>query len=755
MKFSEMTYTRPDPAASKQRLSALTEELKSAKSYEEARRVFLSQQELMSHISTAATLASIRHSIDTRDKFYDGEEKFWNNFNPELEEYNQAWTAAMLESPFRADFEKEYGDLMFVNAEIALKTFSPAIIPELQQENDLTQEYEKLLASAQIPFEGKVYTLSQLSPFKTCADDEKRLAAWKAEGQWYKDNQAKFDELYDKLVHLRDAMGKKLGYEGYTTLGYYRMGRNCYTKDDVEKFREAVVKYLVPVADKVYREQARRLGKQYPMSFADNALEFRSGNPRPAGTPDDILAQGMKFYSELSPETKEFFETMLRDELLDVLSTEGKQAGGYCTSIMDYQVPFIFANFNGTQHDVEVVTHEAGHAFEAWTNRKRIPIDYIWPSMEACEVHSMSMEFFAEPWADGFFGSDAKKFLYSHLSGALTFIPYGTMVDHFQHIVYEKPEMTPAERHAAWKELLGVYMPWMKLDGEIPFYSEGMGWQRQHHIYSSPFYYIDYCLAQTVALEFWAMIRKDVGNAWQHYCTSIMDYQVPFIFANFNGTQHDVEVVTHEAGHAFEAWTNRKRIPIDYIWPSMEACEVHSMSMEFFAEPWADGFFGSDAKKFLYSHLSGALTFIPYGTMVDHFQHIVYEKPEMTPAERHAAWKELLGVYMPWMKLDGEIPFYSEGMGWQRQHHIYSSPFYYIDYCLAQTVALEFWAMIRKDVGNAWQHYMAYTVQGGSRTFTDLLKNAGLESPFDEACLRGVCAEAEKALADFDLTGIE
>ena len=182
MKFSEMTYTRPDPAASKQRLSALTEELKSAKSYEEARRVFLSQQELMSHISTAATLASIRHSIDTRDAFYDGEEKFWNNFNPELEEYNQAWTAAMLESPFRADFEKEYGDLMFVNAEIARKTFSPEIIPEMQQENELTQEYEKLLASAQIPFEGKVYTLSQLSPFKTCADDEKRLAAWKAEG---------------------------------------------------------------------------------------------------------------------------------------------------------------------------------------------------------------------------------------------------------------------------------------------------------------------------------------------------------------------------------------------------------------------------------------------------------------------------------------------------------------------------------------------------------------------------------------------
>ena len=567
MKFSEMPYARPDLDELKQQLQALTDQLKSAPDYASAHEAFLAQQKLSTHIDTLATLSSVRNSIDTRDKFYDAEEQFWNEAGPELRAYDDAWTAAMLESPFRKDFAAEYGDLMFVNAEIGRKAFSPAIVEELKQENQLVQDYQKLIAGAQIDFEGSTYTISQLSPFKNSPDDAVRLAAWKAEGGWYKAHQPELDEIYDKLVRLRDAMGRKLGYNGFTQLGYYRMGRNCYTKEDVEKFRAAVVKYVVPVASSIYRERAARLGKSYPMNFADNALMFRSGNPKPCGTPAEILAQGKHFYEELSPETGEFFNTMLDNELLDVLSTPGKRAGGYCTSLGDYHVPFIFANFNGTQHDVEVVTHEAGHAFEAWTNRKRIPIDYIWPSMEACEVHSMSMEFFAEPWADGFFGPDAKKFLYSHLSGALTFIPYGTMVDHFQHIVYEKPEMTPAERHAAWKELLGVYMPWMKLDGEIPFYSEGMGWQRQHHIYSSPFYYIDYCLAQTVALEFWAMIRKDVGNAWQHY--------------------------------------------------------------------------------------------------------------------------------------------------------------------------------------------MAYTVQGGSRTFTDLLKNAGLESPFDEACLRGVCAEAEKALADFDLTGIE
>ena len=522
MKFSEMPYARPDIKEAENKFNELINRLNTAADYEEAKKAFLDQQVLVKHIITLETLVSIRHSIDTRDTFYDEEQKFWNNTMPELQVYLQNWTNAMLSSPFRKDFEAEFGSLYFINGELDLKSFDEKIVPDLQEENRLTNEYEKLLASAQIPFNGGVYTLSQLTPFKTDADDALRLAAWKAEGQWYKDNQADLDRLYDELVHLRDRMGRKLGYDGYTQLGYYRMSRNCFTKDDVEKFRKAVIEYLVPVADSIYRKQAERLGKTYPMSFADNALEFRSGNPRPAGSAEDILAAGKKFYEALSPETGEFFNVMLDNELLDVYSTEGKQAGGYCTGIFDYEVPFIFANFNGTQGDVEVVTHEAGHAFEAYTNRKRIPIDYIWPSMESCEVHSMSMEFFAWPWAEDFFGSDARKFRYSHLAAALTFIPYGTMVDHFQHIVYEKPELSPKERHGVWKELLGIYMPWMKLDGDIPFYSEGEGWQRQHHIYSSPFYYIDYCLAQTVSLEFWAMIQEDTANAWKHY----MDYTV-------------------------------------------------------------------------------------------------------------------------------------------------------------------------------------------------------------------------------------
>ena len=517
MKFKDMPYERISVESIKEEMKALIQKLKEAKDFEEAEALFLENEKLQGHVFTMSSLAQVRHSINTEDKFYDEEQNYWNNAYPQIQEFNQEWTKALLESPFKDNFAKKYGNIMFLNAEIDLKTFSPEIIPMMQEENELTTAYEKLLAGAQIPFEGKIYTISQMSPFKNDKDDARRLAAWKAEGQWYKDNQGELDRLYDKLVHLRDQMGKKLGYTDFTELGYYRMRRNCYDKQDVQKFREAVQKYVVPVAAKIYERQAERLGKSYPLSYADAAIEFRSGNPKPKGNPDEIVASGKKFYDWLSPETSEFFNHMIDDELMDLLSTKGKQGGGYCTSFQDYKTPFIFANFNGTQHDIEVITHEAGHAFAAYLNRNRVPYECIWPSLEACEVHSMSMEFFAEAFSQEFFGEDAEKYNYSHLADALSFIPYGTMVDHFQHIVYENPELSPAERHAKWKELVQIYQPWFKLDGEIPFYSEGEGWQRQHHIYSSPFYYIDYCLAQTVALQFWNMIQKDQKGAWQHY----------------------------------------------------------------------------------------------------------------------------------------------------------------------------------------------------------------------------------------------
>lgn len=517
MTFSQIEYKRIDMDALKTQLAALTEQLVHAKNFEEAENAYLAMEKLQGEtVRSMRTVAQIRRDIDTRDAFYDEEIRFYNQEMPLLQPLNKEWTDALLNSPFRADFEEKYGKVPFINEELAAKSFKPELVQDLQKENELVSQYTKLIASAQIQFEGQTLTLSQLTPYKLSTDDAVRHAAWNAEGEWYNAHGEELDSIYDQLTKLRDGMGRKLGYDNYIPLGYNRMKRNCYTRQDVDAFRKSVQKYLVPVATKLYKAQAKRMGFEFPMSFADKDLAFRSGNPKPQGTPEEILKMGEKFYSELSPETKEFWTHMRTHEMMDVESKPGKASGGYCTSIYSMRSPFIFANFNGTSHDVEVITHEAGHAFASYINRDRVPSSTQWPSLEGCEVHSMSMEFFAEPWAEGFFGKDARKFLYTHLAGALTFIPYGTMVDHFQHEVYDHPEYTPEQRHQIWRDLLKVYMPWVKLD-DVPFYGEGKGWQRQSHIYKSPFYYIDYCLAQAVSLQFWYRIRKDCKAAFDTY----------------------------------------------------------------------------------------------------------------------------------------------------------------------------------------------------------------------------------------------
>ena len=520
MTFSEIKYERVDIQALKDQIASMTERLRAAADFDQAERCFLEMNDLDGRtMRTMRTVAQIRRDIDTRDEFYDAEMKFYNRELPAVQLVKQAWTNALLASPFRAKLEEKYGDVAFLNAELANRTFRPELVEDLQRENELVSRYTKLLASAQIPFDGKICTVSQMQPYKLSTDDKLRRAAWRAEGQWYADQSRELDAIYDELVKLRDGMGCKLGHNGYTQLGYDRMQRNCYTEQDVERFRVAVQQYVVPLCKRIYMDQAKRMGFEFPLSFADKDLAFRGGNPRPVGTAEDILAAGTRFYSELSPETKEFWDAMMDKQMMDVLSKPGKAMGGYCTGIYDAKMPFIFANFNGTANDVRVISHEAGHAFATYVNRDRIPSESMVPSLEGCEVHSMSMEFFAEPWAELFFGADADKFRYTHLAERLCFIPYGTMVDHFQHIIYEYPEFGPEERHMVWQELLGVYMPWVRPD-DLPFYGEGKAWQRQAHIYKRPFYYIDYCLAQTVALQFWARIREDREAAWKTY----MDY---------------------------------------------------------------------------------------------------------------------------------------------------------------------------------------------------------------------------------------
>ena len=516
MKFCDMPYERIDVRAATEALDAAAERLSAAKTLGEAEEAFAEREKIISHVQTMSTIAYIRHTVNTLDEFYEKENDFNDENAPLIEQSEQKFTEAMLVSPLRAQLEEKYGKLMFVNAELSRKCFSPEIIPDLQEENKLSSEYQKLIASAQIDFNGEKLSLSQLGAYKENAERDTRRAAYEAESGFYMAHADELDRIFDSLVKCRTRIAKKLGFNTFTELAYCRQTRNCYDAKDVSAFRSRIVRDIVPVVCRLKDMQKKRIGID-DMKIYDDPFAFKEGNPKPDGSSDDILAAGKKMYEQMSPETGEFINFMYDNALMDVLSAKGKAAGGYCTEILEYKSPFIFSNFNGTSGDVDVLTHEAGHAFAYYSVRDKMELcDQISPTMESCEVHSMSMEFFAWPWHELFYGSDAVRSRFVHLESALVFLPYGTMVDEFQHIVYGSPELTPAERNEKWLALERKYRPYMDF-GDVDFYSNGRGWQRQLHIYLYPFYYIDYCLAQTAALEFWSLSQKDYKDAWQRY----------------------------------------------------------------------------------------------------------------------------------------------------------------------------------------------------------------------------------------------
>ena len=515
MKFNEYKYEHLDLEKIKKEFSEFIKSFEKAENVEGQVNTFDEIIKLRNHIETMQTLVSVRHSIDTNDEFYDKENEYMDEISPILFGFTNDFYKALVNSKFKDELIQKYGKFLFDLAENTLKTFSPEIIPDAQEENRLSSKYSKLIASAKIDFDGKELNLSQMVPYTQSKDRNVRIEAAKKVAQFFAENQDEFDNIYDSLVKVRTRMAQKMGYKNFVEFGYKQLSRLEYDAKMVEGYRKQVLENIVPLHTELRERQGKRLGVD-KLKFYDEAIKFNSGNADPHGSPEWILNNGKTMYKELSKETDEFFTFMTENNLLDLLSKKGKMSGGYCTYIPEHKAPFIFANFNGTSHDIDVLTHEAGHAFQVYQSRGFEVPEYLWPSYEACEIHSMSMEFLTWPWMDLFFENDTDKYKFIHLSEALLFIPYGVTVDEFQHWVYENPEATPKERREKWIEIEKKYLPTRDY-GEVEELKNGIFWFRQGHIFSSPFYYIDYTLAQVCAFQFWIKSRENREKAWKDY----------------------------------------------------------------------------------------------------------------------------------------------------------------------------------------------------------------------------------------------
>ncbi|MGL5676443.1 MAG: M3 family oligoendopeptidase [Cellulosilyticaceae bacterium] len=515
MKFKDFIYARPDYENFKIQLQDKMEVFKNTDTAEGQIALVHEIHQLINEVDTQYNLMYVRYTIDTNDKFYEEESTYWDEYLPLYEEATTAFKKALLESAYRSELEEVFSKQYFDVMQNDLDTFSPEIVEEMKEENKLITEYNKLIASAQIEFEGKTYNLSGMGPFALSEDRSVREKASNLVNGFFAENEEKIDDIFDKMVKVRHTIATKLGMENYVEYGYKRMKRTDYNKDMVANFRQQVLDYIVPVANTLYARQQERLGLD-TLRYFDANFEFTTGNPTPQGDAAFILENGKKMYEELAPETKEFFAYMTEHELMDLETKPGKQAGGYCTFMDGYKSPFIFSNFNGTAGDVDVLTHEAGHAFQVYQSRNIGIPNLAWPTYESAEIHSMSMEFITWPWMEKFFGKDTDKYKYTHLGGAIKFIPYGVVVDAFQHFVYENPEATPAERKEAWRNLEKKFLPHKNYEG-CEILERGAWWYKQGHIFKTPFYYIDYTLAQICSLQFWKKMNEDRVTGWQDY----------------------------------------------------------------------------------------------------------------------------------------------------------------------------------------------------------------------------------------------
>ena len=517
MKFNEMTYTRPDIDALLARCRELAAKAAAAPDGDALVRLYYEQSEAFAEYNTAANLANIHYTCDTRDAYWKAEQDFFDANGPAVTNASVEISRAFLANPHVDALTEKFGTTCVAGMKNAVLSMDDRTVELQQQFNALVSRYQQIYGGALVELDDKQLTIPQLGPYKEDLDPAVRRAAYEAEAGYFDAHRAELDELYGQIVQNLNAQARVMGYHDYSELSYVRMNRIGYGPEEIRKFRDQVANDVVPQLQKVMALRAKRTGIAHP-AFTDLPILFRDGNPKPIPGYKARMDAARTMYHELSPETAEFIDFMQDNELFDVESRPGKMSGGYMTSLPSYKAPFIFANWNDTSGDVDVLTHECGHAFEGYVAERdpAIPADLECPGMESAEIHSMAMEFLTAPWHHLLFGRDTDKYALLHAEDSFVFLAYGCEVDEFQHIMYQNPDLTPDERNAEWLKLEKKYRPWIDFDN-LPFYGRGAGWQRQLHIYECPFYYIDYCLSTMAALQFFLLSLTDHKDAWARY----------------------------------------------------------------------------------------------------------------------------------------------------------------------------------------------------------------------------------------------
>lgn len=436
--------------------------------------------------------------------------------SPVTDEPEHALVTALLKSKHKQAVAERFGERLILEYENSLKLLDPINTELGVRASVVSKIYEKMIASGTVTIMGKRKSISEARTMLLSPDEKIRRAAFLAHRGWFINNRTALADIYSELVELRTKMAKNVGYENFVPLGYEGMSRIDYNRKEVETFRQAVKDYIVPLTRELAAFQAKGL-KTKTLQPWDMVYFADSGLPSGIVPIDGQLDNAQVLFDNLLPQLGQHFAYMRTNQLIDLETRPNKRTGGYCNKVPDSGEVQILCNSVGDADDVHVLTHEMGHAFQGWETNHIEAVELQWPGADLCEVFSMGMEFLCMPHIEAFFSSDhAKRFTMNRFRDSLDVLVYVCIVDEFQHWVYENPEANSDERDAEWVHIWKSYRPSVDFSKVGDEYIAAR-WYAQAHIFSIPFYYIDYAIAETGALQLALLNEKDSAKTLQLY----------------------------------------------------------------------------------------------------------------------------------------------------------------------------------------------------------------------------------------------
>lgn len=471
---------------------------------------------LKSFVGSEGSRRSHALSKDMDNEEAEAREKYFREeIAPVFDNGESTMVKALLDTRHKDAIIERYGSHLFELLATAVEPLAPVNSSLRVKVSDLVNQYDKIMASGEVEVEGKTVTLAVARSLQGSENPATRKAAFIAWREWMQEHRDEIAAIFNQIVELRNQMAQNLGHENYIRLGYKGMGRTDYGVEEAAQFRKNIRTYAVPLLQKLYEHQAQEHGdstlKPWDVAFTPS-LNLPSG----IAPVETQIEKAQQVFNKLSPVLASHFKRMREENLIDLENRKGKRAGAYCTSFSDEGRVAILCNSTGDEDDVRTLMHEMGHAFQGWESQPIEAVDLQWPTSDACEVHSMGMEYLSMKHMDEFFNAeDAAKFRQNRWKQAVTLVCYIAVVDEFQHWLYENPNATPDERDTAWNRIAEIYQPGVDYTGYEQY--KALRWYAQGHIFWMPFYYIDYAIAETGAMQLGMLDANNPEKAMETY----------------------------------------------------------------------------------------------------------------------------------------------------------------------------------------------------------------------------------------------